>query len=851
LRHVSDDVVVELDRGWRVVVDESCALNHEQVRRLPGIDVRVPCTMASLARDRGDLDLSAGRDDDARDCWFIHDLALDVEDVPTTLVCDGLATIAEVYLDGELLLRSENMFRRHAIDVTGRIKRGSSVAIRFCSLTRHLAVRRPRPRWKTRMVEAQQLRFVRTSWLGRTTGFSPNLPPVGPYRSVRLVQHHSVRVVDTHVQASLADHDGVVDIRCRLRVHGQRALSVVAATVVGASGEARSAVAQVDLADRDILLTCQVRVPRVELWWPHTHGKQPRYTVGLDLVFSDQTTARVELGAVGFRTIDVDRTDDRFQLSVNGVPLFVRGACWTSDDVVSLNAPVERLRASIDLARASGMNMLRVGGTSAYESDAFYEACDAVGILVFQDFMFANMDFPAADPAFVAEVRAEADDVLERIARRPSLAVLCGGSEIEQQAAMMGVAPDAWLNTIFTETLPAAVACWCPAVAYVASTPSGGFLPFQTNAGLSHYYGVGAYLRALGDERHAAVRFATECLAFANVPERETIDSFMRDLDAPAHHPRWKERVPRDRGVGWDFEDVRDHYVAALFNVDPMRLRYSDMNRYLALGRVVTGELMARVFSEWRRAESTCAGGLVWTFQDLWDGAGWGLVDARGVPKSALYMLAPVLQPIALLVADERASGLFFHAINDTPAAIAGTLSITFYRDGETVAIDASRAVIVPARGQLRVHADEVVGRFVDSTYSYRFGPPAHDVVVACLRDSGGQRLAQAFYLPLGLDRPRERDLGLDAEWRSDGDAIVVSVRSRSFAQYVAIDVDGYRPVDNYFHIEPAGTRDILLVPTERGVSGNVRGEITALNALTPVRIGPASARRSTPGQRD
>ncbi len=97
---------------------------------------------------------------------------------------------------------------------------------------------------------------------------------------------------------------------------------------------------------------------------------------------------------------------------------------------------------------------------------------------------------------------------------------------------------------------------------YVTSSATGGELPFHVNVGTSHYYGVGAYLRPLDDARRAHVRFAAECLGFANVPRRESIERFLRDLEIPTHHPRWKERVPRDRGVGWDFDDVCEHYVA-------------------------------------------------------------------------------------------------------------------------------------------------------------------------------------------------------------------------------------------------------------------------------------------------
>ena len=146
-------------------------------------------------------------------------------------------------------------------------------------------------------------------------------------------------------------------------------------------------------------------VPGVERWWPHTHGEPVLHDVVLRLIGA-AGEVEVDAGRVGFRQlaagagfsqeVEVDGLD----LHVNGVRVFARGAVWTPDDSIGLAPDRERLRAALERARDAGMNMLRIPGTSAYESADFHDLCDELGMLVWQDFMFANLDYPIADEGF-------------------------------------------------------------------------------------------------------------------------------------------------------------------------------------------------------------------------------------------------------------------------------------------------------------------------------------------------------------------------------------------------------------------------------------------------------------------
>jgi beta-mannosidase len=748
----------------------------------------------------------------------------------SVLSLGGLATLADVWVNGAHVLRSDNMFHSHAVDVSALLKGTNEIAIRFASLAAQLEAKRPRPRWRTALVEQQKLRWFRTTLLGRIPGWSPPVEAVGPWRAVVLEDREGLSAEDVSVRSRPVGAHGEVDVALRIRTLDSRPPISTRLRIGGV--DAPLSCTEVDAGIFSV--HGQLRVPDVALWWPRTHGPQPLYPLKVTVQVAG-TERVIDCGRLGFRTVEADRSGDGFGLLVNGAPIFCRGACWTGLDVVNLAVPPAAYAEALDAAGDAGMNMLRVGGTMQYEDDAFYEACDERGFLVWQDFMFANLDYPTSDDAFRASITHEVAQFASRVQTCPSIAVLCGNSEVSQQAAMLGLPRDLWSNAFFDKDLPAIVGDFRSDVPYLPSTPSGGSLPFNVRTGVSHYYGVGAYRRPLEDARRSGVRFTSECLALSHVPENSTIDLVLRDGQSPCHHPAWKARVPRDVGAGWDFEDVRDHYLTLLFGEDPAGLRSRDMARYLALSRVTSGEVLASVLGEWRSGGSSCRGALLWFFRDLWPGAGWGLLDSTGLPKAAFYFVRRVFQPVALVATDEGLDGLALHAVNDTQVPIEANLELALYRrDGLLVALG-RMPVVLGARSTVTVSSDALLEHFLDVTYAYRFGAPDRNLAVGTLR-SRGQRLAQSFYFPLGHAFEPERDLGVRAvvQVAANG-SYILKVSTERFAQAVAIEAPGYVPYDNYFHLEPGGEREVRLRPS--GPPQKLKGVVRPLNAFTPTEI--------------
>ncbi|HEY2516100.1 MAG TPA: hypothetical protein VGI39_34750, partial [Polyangiaceae bacterium] len=627
---------------------------------------------AAMLRDAKEWSLDGpARKFDAEEWWFRARFPRGERADEVALCFDGLATLADVWLNGAPLLTSENMFLAHERAVGPLLAEDNELVIRVRSLDAALGGRRPRPRWRVPMLEQQQLRWMRTTLLGRTPGWSPPAAVVGPWRAVRLERRASFAVEDVLVRPSIAGIGGRLELACTLRSlrEGVRPTRVEAVLERGCSEH------RVALVLDGPRAAGTLELPRVDKWWPHTHGEPALYRLRLVVLGEvPGATSTIDLGPVGFR--EVMATGD-FALSVNGVPVFCRGACWTPLDPVTLSADRAAYAAALTQAQRAGMNTLRIGGTMVYEADDFYDLADELGILLWHDFMFANMDYPEDDAPFVAGVEAEAKQFLARMQGRPSIAVLCGNSEGEQQAAMWGTPRERWSPRLFHEVLPRVCAESLPGVPYWPSSAHGGAFPHEATVGTTSYYGVGAYLRPLTDARHSAVKFATECLAFANVPAAERLPG---GPSARVHHPAWKARTPRDLGAGWDFDDVRDHYVLELFRVEPMRLRYGDHDRYLALGRVATGEVMASAMGEWRRKRSVCQGAMIWFLRDLWPSAGWGVVDSSGHPKAAYHYLRRALQPVSVHLSDEGGSGIFAHVTNERGAPMRGELEVTLFK---------------------------------------------------------------------------------------------------------------------------------------------------------------------------
>ena len=810
LRSVSSHRRTTLCEGWGIRGPQGLGSLPASVLGL------VPGTVAGALRAAGLWSLDAPNVRFDEHAWSF-DTRFELSELTTggrrVLGLDGLATLAEVFLDGVSLLRSGNMFRKYELDISHLAAGIHELEIRFAPLQAALEQRRPRPRWRTPMVSHQQLRWFRTTLLGRTPGWSPPAPAVGPWRDVWIEERLGVDLSNLQVIAEVVDGRGVLRVagvvnslggddpaggRLTLR-RGERTWSVP----LTISGSPERIQASLVIDDPD-------------LWWPHTHGDPACYEASVELEFAAGVpSVEAELGPVGFRTIYLNTSGDAFSLLINGEKVFCRGACWTPLDPTTLQTDESICAETLEQVRRAGMNMVRVGGTMVYESPMFYDLCDRKGILVWQDLMFANMDYPQGDEAFVADVTQEVREQLSALMGRPAIALVCGNSEGAQQAAMWGAGRESWAPTLFHQTFAGLAREHCPGAVYWPSSATGGPFPHAPRSGPSSYYGVGAYLRSPEDARRSEVRFASECLAFANVPCDETLRLVPENGGFRSTHPRWKERVPRDLGAGWDFDDVRDHYLREYYGIDPVQLRYAEPERYLHLSRLVSGRVMADAMEEWRRGRSLCHGALIWFLRDLWPGAGWGVIDSHGRPKAAWYALTRSLQPIAVFFSDEGLNGLAVHTVNETADDLNLSLELSLFRTVESTARKAKLEFRLRAREVREIPCTDLLDGFLDVTHAYRFGPQPFSLALAELKNADGKHLARSHRVltrnPEEFSRPA--NLGLTAVMSTGpGREMQLEISTRRFAHGVHLEAVEWIPIDQYFDLAPGETRILPVV---------------------------------------
>jgi beta-mannosidase len=741
------------------------------------------------------------------------------------LVADGLDTDAIVHVNGKVVARTENMFIGYRWDIRRLLRAGrNTLGIRFNSATRYIRGHRkwhaPRefsdPIGRCCVMRKQQCQF---GW-----DWGPRFVTAGIWRDIRLEgwsgnrlagvavsQAHARGRVTLTLAPELARPDPGAICEWRLSLAGSAVASGSGTTVV---------------------------VPKPRLWWPSGQGSQPLYDLEVRVTGSEGP-AGTWSRRIGLRTIALDRHKDAwgesFQFVVNGRPIFAKGANWIPADCFVAALKRSDYARDLGAAAAANMNMIRVWGGGIYESEHFYDLCDELGLLVWQDFMFACTLYPA-DPAFIATSRAEAEHQIKRLRHRACLALWCGNNEVWGNNAHELLDPEKThlrsdYELLFHRALPPVVAEHALGTPYWPSSPWRGDTAADHAAGEkrgdTHYWDVWHQRNPVKDYEKWNFRFVSE---FG-----------MQSYSSPATQATFCP--PGDGNVfGATMENHQKNKQGNQIILDYVSRRYRfprDQESLIYLAQLNQAHCMQTGIAHYRRLMPRCMGALYWQLNDCWPVASWSSIEYTGRWKALHHVARRLFAPA---VVSAHVPGDEVHGIGNYRSSTVRRVHIHTSYDGPE-----------PARGVVRWDLFDLSGRrLLGGRKAVRLRPMSSvlqrtldlaaplakvgrdRIYLRIALDIGGRRVSEdTVFLtsPRFLDLPKART-STSIRMRSTTRA-EVTFRSPVFQHRLAFDFPAlaFTCSDNHFELYPGEPKRVT-VEFARPVSAARLGRLISHRSL-------------------
>ncbi|MEO3756101.1 glycoside hydrolase family 2 protein [Streptomyces sp. B6B3] len=610
------------------------------------------------------------------------------------LVCEGLDTLADLRLDGEDLGHTENQFRTYRFDLTHRLREGAhDLAVTFASALDFVerAAERygPRPHVNAHPFYALRKMACNFGW-----DWGPDLVTAGIWRPIALERWHTARLASVRPLTSVRGTTG--RLTAELDVAWATPQAPADGVTVGvAIGGHTTRVTVPAGAPR---VTVELDVPDAALWWPRGYGDQALYP--LQVTLSDATGAELDqiVRRVGFRTVTLDTTADAdgipFHLAVNGTEVLVRGANWIPDDAFVTRVDADRYRRRVEQAVEAECNLLRVWGGGIYEPHEFYDVCDELGVLVWQDFPFTCAGYPEEEPLW-SEVEAEAREAVATLSSHASLALWCGGNETVAAFAEWGgwrarLAGLTWGAGYYEDLLPRIVAELDPTRPYVPNSPYsfGDYAsPDDPRLGDTHIWDVWNSRDWTGyaDSRP---RFASE-YGYQGPPTWTALTRVVHDQPLRPDGPHLLVHQKAEDGNKKLRRGLEPHL--------PTPQTFDDWHWATQLNQA---RAIAFGVSHFRSLAPLCTGSVLWQLNDCWPVVSWAVIDGDGRRKPAWYALRQA-QADRLLTFRQAADGLEVVALDDHAEPWAGTVTLRAYGlDGTPAGVAEAALDVAPRRTQ-------------------------------------------------------------------------------------------------------------------------------------------------------
>ncbi len=785
---------ISLAGQWQLVSAHGA---HRSTMSLPG-DVHSALKAAGLIPDP-----YFGRNEDvvqwvANEDWVIErTFTLDDADGSWYLDITYLDTIATVFVNDEPVLEADNCFRRYRPDVTKALKAGeNTIRILFrCSIAEGAERQARQPFYipyhagnspipNGNMLRKPQCHF---GW-----DWNIALAPLGLYGEIALKRLETARI--EHVVTEQRHEGDAVDL--------------IVSVVLHADGPGVLPI-HFSLGNERVRLDCGVRagettithvfhIEEPKLWWPAGSGEQALYTLTVEIP-TEAVTRQIGLRTVELLT-DRDEAGSRFAFCINGREIFCRGANWIpADGLFSLSSPEKTedlLRSAVD----ANMNMIRVWGGGFYESDWFYDLCDKLGLMVWQDFQFSCNLYPST-PDFLENVEAEVDYQVRRLVSHPSIVLWCGDNELVGALTWFPESRnnrDRYLVSYdrLNRTIEQALKRAAPQAIWWPSSPASGYLDYgdawhADGSGDMHYWSVWHENKPFDNYRSVKPRFCSEFgfQSYTSLPVIETYaDPKDMNIASPVMEHHQKNAGGNERIAGTMFRNFRFP---------------KDFPNFVYLSQVQQGLAIKTAVDFWRSLKPHCMGTLYWQLNDTWPVASWSSLDYGGSWKVLHYLAKRFFQPVAVAaIPSEDGSEIRFSVVNDTADDVALMLNLSLLSlSGERKPLQ-SIEVTVPtdaAVTALSLPADQIADQMI---LAWNF------------RASNGMT-GEGHHVP-GTSKALELaspDLQFTASPSGDG-SLDILVEARGLALFVLIESSTPgRYSDNAFDLAACESRLIRFTP--------------------------------------
>ncbi|MFZ1770847.1 MAG: glycoside hydrolase family 2 protein [Caldilinea sp.] len=761
------------------------------------------------------------------------------------LVCDGLDTLADVALNGQMLGSTNNMYRRYEWEVKDRLRDGENeMLVHFHSPVRFISeANAQRPlRGVTQAIDGGPHIRKAPSQFGWDWG--PQLPPIGVWKEIRLEGRSGARFADVHLRQKHGQGSVAVSATVAVK-HWSDTPAIVILRLTAPDGSGAQEMVEPVKGGH---VTLALAVDNPQIWWPNGYGAQPLYSVE---VLLEQAGVRVDTRhfQLGLRTIELrqeaDQWGNSFTFVVNGVPIFAKGSNWIPADSFPTRLEGDRgpgasLEQLIRDAAATHQNMLRVWGGGFYEEEHFYDLCDRYGILVWQDCIYSCSIYPLDRADFVENVCAETAENVRRLRHRASLVLWCGNNEMEwgwemwgwaepeltpEQTALLAemaehdprirmllematksqpladwrVLRDAYLQYFHT-TLPAWIAGLDPDTAYWPSSPSSDTPFHDVNGqaqGDAHYWDVWHGRKPFTAYRDQYPRFMSE-FGFQALPPLETIRTYADEADWNMTSYIMEHHQKNAAGNGLMLAQMTENYRMP-----------KDFPSMVYMSLVLQAEGIRYGVEHWRRHMERVSGALYWQLNDCWPVASWSSLDYFGRWKALHYAARRFYAPVMLSIA-EQGTRVAVHVTSDLQQAWSGVVRWTLETlDGETLKQGEQPVSAAPLADTPVVELDFAAEVNAENQRDLIF--------VAELRQGDAVIATNvATFVPnkhLALRQPT-----LAASVTAQEGQLAIEVTSDTLARFVEVSLVGADAIfsDNYFDL-PAGRSRTITTPLPAG----------------------------------